>query len=64
MSKELRILPMTAAYQDCPSFIVRISLIMLLQISIKLQKNTGDYWRKEHAPVNDLQRTVIPSEEK
>ena len=55
MSKALRFLQITAEHQDCPFFTVFLTIktlsqnisITLLQISLKLHKHRGRYWRKK-----------------
>ena len=55
MSKALRFLQITAEHQDCPFFTVFLMtkslseniLITLLQISLKLHKHRGCYWRQK-----------------
>ena len=55
MSKALRFLQITAKHRDCPFFTVFLTTkslsqnisIMLSQISFKLHKHWGGYWRKK-----------------
>ena len=61
MSKALRFLQITAEHQDCPFFTVFLTTkslsqnisITLLQISLKLHKHRGGYWKKK------LQWTIL-----